>query len=309
MTGNTNHSNGYMGNRLFIYGAGGGGKQVYFDCFKLYREIIFIDQNEEKQINGYLGRRVISLDNYCKRYREMPEHELVVAVSDKYESEIIQVLEGIGLEENKDYFRKDIFSKKIYRYNRSLIDREDVTIISNNCWGGWVYRQFGLQYQSPTIGCFFLADDYIRFIRNLSYYLSCPIEFIRPEEAHQAKEARAFVTSWGKYPIGRIEDVDIHFLHYGSEAEVLEKWNRRKERINYSNILVKFSQQNLWTEELCYEFNELNIKNKIFFSANYMKGMDHQIVFTGDNRRHDIRSEAPEYKMYMDMAAILNGME
>ena len=47
-----------------------------------------------------------------------------------------------------------------------------------------------------------------------------------------------------KCPIGVLDDIEVVFLHYKSEQEALEKWNRRSKRINWNNIVFKFSEQN-----------------------------------------------------------------
>jgi uncharacterized protein (DUF1919 family) len=39
------------------------------------------------------------------------------------------------------------------------------------------------------------------------------------------------------HPTGLLADsVEIHFLHYSSEAQALEKWNRRVARINFDRL-------------------------------------------------------------------------
>jgi len=44
------------------------------------------------------------------------------------------------------------------------------------------------------------------------------------------------------YPIGILgDDIEIHFLHFSNAEEVLEKWTRRKKRMNYQNLLIKFT--------------------------------------------------------------------
>ena len=50
---------------------------------------------------------------------------------------------------------------------RNKLNNTDFSIISNNCWGGSVYRRYGLQYKSPTIGLYFFAEEYIKFLMNL----------------------------------------------------------------------------------------------------------------------------------------------
>lgn len=57
------------------------------------------------------------------------------------------------------------------------------TIISNNCWGGHVYRYFNMPYDSPTIGLFFESTDYIKFISNLKHYINQELRFITFEES------------------------------------------------------------------------------------------------------------------------------
>ena len=56
------------------------------------------------------------------------------------------------------------------------------TVISDNCWGGHFYRYFHLPYDSPTIGLYFFASDYIKFIYHLDDYINnCSLEFISLE--------------------------------------------------------------------------------------------------------------------------------
>ena len=64
--------------------------------------------------------------------------------------------------------------------NRKLLDK-DITIISNNCWGGHVYRYLGIKYLSPTVGLYFFANDYVKFCEDLKYYISQELKFISGE--------------------------------------------------------------------------------------------------------------------------------
>ena len=56
--------------------------------------------------------------------------------------------------------------KKYSDFALSTIRREsllvqDFSIISNNCWGGSVYRRYRLKYSSPTVGLYMFANEYI----------------------------------------------------------------------------------------------------------------------------------------------------
>ena len=65
------------------------------------------------------------------------------------------------------------------------------------------------------------------------------------------------------YPIGKLDDIEIFFVHYYSQKEVLEKWNRRRDRINWENLVIKVSEQNGFSKEHLDTFNRLNFKKKI----------------------------------------------
>jgi len=47
------------------------------------------------------------------------------------------------------------------------------------------------------------------------------------------------VMRWGEeYPIGMLDDVEIHFMHYDTCKEAKEAWDKRKARINWDKIFV-----------------------------------------------------------------------
>ena len=71
-------------------------------------------------------------------------------------------------------------------YHRKQLKNDDFSIISNNCWGGVVSEFFGLRKNSPIVGCYFFADDYLKFISDLHHYLSLEIEMIPALQARHA---------------------------------------------------------------------------------------------------------------------------
>lgn len=139
---------------------------------------------------------------------------------------------------------------------------KNFTIISNNCWSGIVYESYNMEKMSPTVGAFFMADDYIKFISNLKHYLSLKIEFIDYKDSKYYDKNKNIT-----YPIGRLDDIEIFFVHYHSKEEVLEKWKRRIERINYQNIIFKFNDQNNCSLKNVEDFIKLPYKNKLLFSV------------------------------------------
>ncbi len=68
--------------------------------------------------------------------------------------------------------------------------------------------------------------------------------------------------------IGKIYDIELVFIHYKSFDDARVKWNRRKKRVNYSNIIIKFNDQNEFKEEDFDGFINCPYKNKVFFTSN-----------------------------------------
>ena len=150
--------------------------------------------------------------------------------------------------------------------NRSNLKNKEFTIISNNCWGGMVYQKFGLKYNTPTIGLFFIGEDYIKFCSRLEYYTSIELEFINFNDSKNYD----LIKEQSEYPIAKLDDIEVYFMHYRSIEEAREKWNRRCERINFKNILFKISQREGYTKEFILQFSNLPWKNKIVFSYDYI---------------------------------------
>lgn len=151
------------------------------------------------------------------------------------------------------------------KQRRKHLKNTDFTIISNNCWGGMVYESYNLPKESPTTGLFFMASDYIKFLSDLKGYLDKDLTFMKPEDSKYKdflKEDKRF----GSYPIGMLGDIEIMFLHYHSESEAKQKWNRRIERVNWDKLIVKFNDQNRCTLDDVKAYAKLPYKNKLFFT-------------------------------------------
>jgi uncharacterized protein (DUF1919 family) len=121
-----------------------------------------------------------------------------------------------------------------------------------------------MPYLSPTAGLYFFAPDYIKFVSDLHKYLNLPLEFIPAEESAYFEELKQ--RNQMDKPIGKLDDVEIVFLHYKTKEEAEEKWNRRKERVNFDHIILKFSRMDLCTEKEICEFDKLPFANKFILN-------------------------------------------
>ena len=147
------------------------------------------------------------------------------------------------------------------------LKNRDFSILANNCWGGIVSRDRRLPYNSPTCGTYFFAKEYLRFLSDPHRYLAMELEEVPMAKSRYAKEilekeGREDVT------VGRMGDVEVVLLHYPTFAEAKEKWDRRKARIRWDNLLVKFSDQNGFAPEDYETFRNLEFRNKLFLTVN-----------------------------------------
>lgn len=168
---------------------------------------------------------------------------------------------------------KHFNDKKLLKLRESYIPKiseivtPDTSIISSNCFAGRIMQDLGMQYNTPTLGLYFFADDYIEFLSNLKYYLiEAKLEFLDQSRYPLANERRKKWSHW--YPIGLLGGkVEIQFLHYHSETEAAEKWYRRAARVNWDKLFIIGMEQNLCTEDCIRAFDKLNFERKLFFSS------------------------------------------
>lgn len=113
--------------------------------------------------------------------------------------------------------------------------------------------------------------DFIEYLKKFDYYNSLPLEFIKEEGID--------------YPVGKVGELRIYFMHYHSEAEAKEKWNARKARLNPDNIFFMMTDQEGCTLEQMKEFDSLPFENKVIFthqpmpeikSSFYIRGFENE---------------------------------
>lgn len=56
-------------------------------------------------------------------------------------------------------------------------------------------------------------------------------------------------------------------MHYHSESEAKNKWERRIKRVNWERMLVKFNDQNGCTEQHIKVFDALPYEHKVCFTV------------------------------------------
>lgn len=142
-------------------------------------------------------------------------------------------------------------------YRRIGLHNKDFSIISNNCTGGYVYQYYGVAYNTPTEGLYFTTEDYLKIIKRPEFYFKHEVELIPSQESVLAKAGRTI-----KHPVGKVDDIEIYFLHYPDPDEALGKWYRRCSRINYNKLFFLLTETELMRNGNVQQFSDIIEKGK-----------------------------------------------
>lgn len=205
------------------------------------------------------------------------------------------------------YHQVDLNTKKILApYKRKKLGCLDFTIISNNCWGGVCYEHFGLQKLSPTIGMYFYPDDYLKLISNLQYYFSLEMKVVSSDKSKQFEIL--LQDNAQNFYVGQIGDIEAILVHYKDPLIAVEKWNRRKKRVNMDNLVFKFCQQNGCTKEHLRIFDKLDLPGKkIMFVNQKNHSYKSGVYYHGFEKVNQISNDTFYWDRYFDVYDFLNG--
>lgn len=152
---------------------------------------------------------------------------------------------------------------------------------------------------------YFFSDEYIRFVSDLRKYINTPIKIISYKESRYKNELEHYGGENLSCPIGVLGNVECVFLHYKTDKEAVNKWNKRIKRINWDRLYIKMSEQNFCTPDHIIAFEKLPLKNKfVFVTKNY--GIKSQVIF-GDYFGQDrIQDDTTNFRRYVDIISWIN---
>lgn len=197
---------------------------------------------------------------------------------------------------------RDSFKNYLSGSDIKDIGNKNFVIISNNCWGAEVYQWYKRAYNSPFIGLFIYGPCYLKLLSNFDYYMNQKLEFV-----NYSKYPNRAVT----YPIGKLDDIEIHFSHYESEVIAKEKWERRTIRMleekDKDNYYFKICDREEVNDNLIEKFHKLPYKNKISYSLHNIKSLKnkhHIKINQKDKKKETVVNGKKLYKLtflYFDL--------
>lgn len=168
------------------------------------------------------------------------------------------------------------------------VNGEGISFISQNCIGGVLYHDLGLQFLSPTINTFIPEPGFVKMVLNLRYYME-----------------QELVMRWGEeYPIGQLGDVEIHFMHYGTCKDAKDAWDRRKARINWDKIFILATDRDGFDEAVYESWKQISYP-KILFTA-HLEFTEDAVYFPEYATDGQVGDLISDRKFYQEGAAFGN---
>ena len=178
---------------------------------------------------------------------------IIVSGQDTTLPPVLEEAATLGLDIEKIILDRTIcipgFTLEKYRRLRRL----KLSILSMNCWGGLIYHAFGLQFLSPTINLYMNEPDFLRLLSDPMSKLDAELRFystaIDADDDHE-------------YPVMMLGDSKLHMIHYDDAGSARRKWEERRLRLNWYNLLVM-----MYTDrrEMLEAFDRLPFGKKVCF--------------------------------------------
>lgn len=202
------------------------------------------------------------------------EFDYIVIMSNKYYDSIkTEVMSVYGVSANK-FLKYRILQIPGLDFEEYIkLKESNLSIVSNNCWGGVIYHTLGLECLSPFRNLFVLDRDYLKLLQNLEWYMKC-----EPQMDHWSVD----IHSGERYPVLTLDDVKIHCNHTQDSEQAITDWKRRAKRFNYENVLVEMYTESV---DVAEEFSNISgYERKICFvpfKGDCVKGFVHLDLLPG----------------------------
>ena len=122
------------------------------------------------------------------------------------------------------------------------------TVISNNCWGSYIYQALDIPSRTPFVGMFIPPKSYLHLLKRFDACIRAELEFA-------GERASSRINLWRKqeglsYPIGLLEgNVELHFLHLADENKARQLGSKAVSGLSLiprdgsSNVMIVRVQQ------------------------------------------------------------------
>lgn len=155
------------------------------------------------------------------------------------------------------------------------------TIISNNCAGGAILHDLGMEFKTPTINLQILPEQYAMFCRSLPYYLKSQLTEAKNFTPFEETMLRKMFGGVPDMPIGLLDGfILVCFQHYPTFEEAKAKWEERKKKVDYEHTGHIFHARGPEYKEEAELFMKLDLPNKLCLTQGF--DVDGAVRFDGE---------------------------
>ena len=148
-------------------------------------------------------------------------------------------------------------------YNRARLRNKNFTLIAKDCTGGLLLNTLSQKFDTPTINACFHAGDFVKFCRNMKFYVS--------------QELREITLPNITFPVGTLGDAEqkitVYFMHYDSFIHAKQKWEERCTRIHWDNLFVIMTDGEGCDYDTAREFDALPYEHKALLTYRDLSGI------------------------------------
>ena len=168
--------------------------------------------------------------------------------------------------------------------SKARLVNSNVSVFSSNCVGGVICHDLGIRFNSPTVNLFMVPADFVKFASDPETFLSQPVER---------------VDTGTSYPVGRLGEITLHFMHYASFTEAEAAWKRRCTRVDLDNSRWILVDRDGLDEETAQAFEAIPREGKVLLSHRGWEGVGccfscAEWVEAGGRQTVDLCAFAPE---------------
>ena len=142
---------------------------------------------------------------------------------------ILAEAEELGIDTDKIVLDRTVLIPGFTLERYKELRHANLSILSAGWWAGIAYHKLGLPELSPTVGMYTSEENFINFLPEARWHMKKDLHFERTE--YNADLGINFPVFW-------LDGTQWFMNSFTSDADALEAWNTRKDKINWSNVLV-----------------------------------------------------------------------
>ncbi|MDR3314123.1 MAG: DUF1919 domain-containing protein [Oscillospiraceae bacterium] len=117
------------------------------------------------------------------------------------------------------------------------------SILCNNCIGGLLCHDLGLEFRSPTVNLWMYPDDFCRFAQDVQLFLAAEWVELPPHTEDNEKYPKALLRC-------AAGEITLYLQHYKTFDAAKAAWQRRATRMDFENLYLLCEWRDLTRRQL-----------------------------------------------------------